>query len=45
MQEKLPVDRTRMSVYLEFCLLGISVSFLKTKSKKKKNRALLYLAC
>lgn len=36
MQEKLPVDRTRMSVYLESCLLGFSVSLLKIKSKKDK---------
>lgn len=36
MQEKLPVDRTRMSVYLESCLLGFSVSLLKIKSMKIK---------
>lgn len=36
MQEKLPVDRTCMSVYLESCLLGFSVSLLKIKSMKIK---------
>lgn len=35
MQEKLPVDRTCMSVYLEPCLLGFLVSLLKIKSKIK----------
>lgn len=38
MQEKLPVDKTHMSVYLNSCLLGCSVSLLKSKRKKRKKR-------
>lgn len=36
MQEKLPVDKSHMSVYLNSCLLGCSLSLLKIKRKKRK---------
>lgn len=36
MQEKLPVDKSHMSVYLNSCLLGYSLSLLKIKRKKRK---------